>query len=57
MRRSPEISGGLVAVALAGAAVVATAPVAEAQTFIVPCSGSNVPDNCASANTIPGCVN
>ena len=38
MRRSPAISSGLVAVALAGAAVVVTSPVAEAQTITVPCS-------------------
>jgi hypothetical protein len=38
MRRSPAISAALIAVALAGAAVPAMAPVAEAQTIIVACS-------------------
>ena len=50
MRRSPTISGGLVAVALAGVAVVATAPVAEAQTITVPCSTPSLVNAINTAN-------
>jgi hypothetical protein len=52
MRRSPTISGGLVAVALAGAAVVATAPVAEAQTITVPCSTPALVNAINTANAL-----
>lgn len=51
MRQCPAISGGLVAVALAGAAVVATAPVAEAQTIVVPCSTPALVNAINTANT------
>jgi hypothetical protein len=52
MRRSPTISGGLVAVALAGAAVVATAPVAEARTITVPCSTPALVNAINTANAL-----
>ena len=46
------ISGGLVAVALAGAAVVATAPVAEARTIVVPCNTPALVNAITTANTL-----
>ena len=52
MRRSPTISGGLVAVALAGAAVVGTAPVAEAKTIIVRCSTPALVNAINTANSL-----
>lgn len=52
MRRIPAISGGLVAVALAGGAVVATGPVAEAHTIIVPCSTPALVERINAANVL-----
>jgi hypothetical protein len=52
MRRSPTVSGGLVAVAVAGTAVVATAPVAEAQTIVVPCSTTALVNAINTANAL-----
>ncbi|WP_141956547.1 hypothetical protein [Actinoallomurus bryophytorum] len=50
-RSKESISGGLTAAALTGAAAVATAPVAEAQTIIVPCSTPALVSAITTANT------
>jgi hypothetical protein len=52
MTRSPAISGSLVATALAGAAVVATAPVAQARTIIVPCTTPALVNAINTANAL-----
>ena len=56
MRESRTISGGLAVAALAGAAVVATAPVAEAQTFRVPCSTPALVNAINTANGLSAAI-